>query len=54
MKCYRAAILRFDSSGQAVHEQDGLLAVGPDASGRVLVQAVGAYADPGAATRHAR
>jgi guanine deaminase len=45
MKCYRAAILRFDSSGQAVHEQDGLLAVGPDASGRVLVQAVGAYAD---------
>ena len=44
MKCYRAAILRFGPEGQALYEQDGLLAVGPDASGRHTVQAVGAYA----------
>ncbi len=43
MKCYRAAILRFDADQQAVYEQDGLLAVGPDASGREVVQAVGPY-----------
>ena len=44
MKCYRAAILRFGSDGQAIYEQDGLLAVGPDATGRHVVQAVGPYA----------
>ena len=44
MKCYRAAILRFDADGQAVHEPDGLLAVGPDPTGREVVLEVGAYA----------
>lgn len=44
MKCYRAAILRFAADGQAVHEADGLLAVGPDPTGREVVLAVGAYA----------
>ncbi len=43
MKCYRAAILRFDAGHQAVYEQDGLLATGPDASGRDVVRAVGPY-----------
>ena len=44
MKCYRAAILRFDADRNAVYEQDGLLAVGPDTSGREVVQAVGPVA----------
>jgi len=44
MKCYRAAILRFAADGQAVYEADGLLAVGPDARGREVVQAVGPFA----------
>ena len=43
MKCYRAALLRFDADHHAVYEQDGLLAVGPDAQGREVVQAVGAW-----------
>ena len=43
MKCFRAAILRFDANHNAVYEQDGLLAVGPDANGRERVQAVGPY-----------
>ncbi len=45
MKCYRAAILRFDAQHNAVYEPDGLLAVGPDAMGAEVVQAVGAYHD---------
>ena len=44
MKCYRAAILRFDADGQAIYEPDGLLAVGPDALGRSVVQSVGPHA----------
>jgi guanine deaminase len=44
MKCYRAAILRFDAEGRAIYEPDGLLAVGPDALGRSVVQAVGPHA----------
>jgi guanine deaminase len=44
MKCYRAAILRFDADGQAIYEPDGLLAVGPDALGRSVVRAVGPHA----------
>ena len=48
MKCYRAAILRFDADHRALYEPDGLLAVGPDASGRDVVQAVGSYAALGA------
>jgi guanine deaminase len=47
MKAYRAAILRFDPDlpphAAAIYEADGLLVVGPDASGREVVQAVGAY-----------
>ena len=44
MKSYRSAILRFDADGQAVYESDGLLVVGPDGAGRVVVQAVGPFA----------
>ena len=44
MKCFRAAILRFDADGQAVYESDGLLVTGPDAAGRERVHAVGAHA----------
>ena len=42
MKAYRAAVLYF-SGRQAVLEQDGLLVVGPDESGREIVQAMGSY-----------
>ena len=42
MKAYRASLLYF-SGRQAVLEQDGLLVVGPDASGRQIVQAIGSY-----------
>ncbi|MEO8855799.1 MAG: guanine deaminase [Burkholderiaceae bacterium] len=45
MKCYRAAILRFDDEHSARYEEDGLLVVGPGEAGCELVQAVGAYAD---------
>ena len=34
MKIYRSALLRFTEDGQAVYDEDGLLAVAPDASGR--------------------
>ena len=44
MKCYHAAILRFDPAGQALYEPDGLLAVGPDEAGLERVQAVGSFA----------
>ena len=46
MKAYRASILYFPAqapAGQAVLESDGLLVVGPDARGRQVVQAVGAF-----------
>jgi guanine deaminase len=47
MKAYRAAILRFAPDlpphAAAIYESDGLLVVGPDATGRQVVQAVGAY-----------
>jgi len=44
MKAYRAALLRFDdATGQPLYEQDGLLVIGPDASGRQRVQDAGAY-----------
>lgn len=43
MKAYRAAILRFAEDRTAVYEEDGLLVVGPDAAGRQVVRAVGAY-----------
>jgi guanine deaminase len=44
MKAYRAAILRFDDQHRAQYDEDGLLVVGPDAQGRQVVRAVGAYA----------
>jgi guanine deaminase len=43
MKAYRAAILRFADDRSAVYEEDGLLVVGPDAKGRQVVRAVGAF-----------
>ncbi len=47
MKAYRAAILRFSTDCEprqsAIFEEDGLLLVGPDASGSQAVQAVGSY-----------
>jgi guanine deaminase len=43
MKAWRASILYFSEPGQAVLESDGLLVVGPDASGRQAVLAVGSY-----------
>ncbi len=47
MKAYRSALLWFapskDGSAQALYEEDGLLVVGPNASGRQVVQAIGPY-----------
>ncbi|MEO8120713.1 MAG: amidohydrolase family protein, partial [Rhodoferax sp.] len=49
MKAYRAAILRFaperEPRHSAIFEEDGLLVVGPNASGTQVVQAVGPYRD---------
>ena len=52
MKCFRAAILRFDADHNAVYEQDGLLAVGPDALGQEVVQSVGPYQQLAEQFRH--
>jgi guanine deaminase len=57
MKAYRAAVLRFADDHSAVYEPDGLLAIGPDATGRQVVRAVGPYAAlvgnfPGVAIEH--
>jgi guanine deaminase len=41
MKAYRAAILRFADDHTPVYDADGLLVVGPDASGQRVVRAVG-------------
>jgi len=43
MQAFRAAILRFADDRRAVFEEDGLLVIGPDATGRNVVRAVGAY-----------
>ena len=47
MKAYRAALLWFaadaDGPPAARYEEDGLLVVGPNAKGRQVVQAIGAY-----------
>ena len=43
MKAYRAALLRFDSDGQPVHDTDGLLLTTPDAAGTQRVLACGAW-----------
>ena len=57
MKCYRAAILRFADDGSALYDEDGLLVIGPDAQGRQVVLAAGAYSQlaanyPGVAVEH--
>ena len=57
MKAFRAAILRFADDRSAVLEEDGLLVIGPDAAGRQVVRAVGAYQAlagnfPGVAIEH--
>lgn len=57
MHAYRAAILRFADDHSAVYDEDGLLVVGPDASGRPAVRAVGPYQDlapnfPGVSVEH--
>src|SRR5262245_19953380 len=44
MQAYRAALLSFADDGSARYEPDGLLVVGPDASGRQVIRAAGAYA----------
>jgi guanine deaminase len=48
MNAYRASLLWFaprsEGVARALYEQDGLLVVGPDAQGRQVVQAIGAYA----------
>jgi guanine deaminase len=61
MKAFRASILWFaphsEGSARAMYEEDGLLVVGPDATGRRVVTAVGAWRDlacqyPGVAVEH--
>lgn len=44
MNAYRAALLRFDDQQRPVYDADGLLVIGPDAQGRRVVRAAGAYA----------
>ncbi|OYU44059.1 MAG: guanine deaminase, partial [Burkholderiales bacterium PBB4] len=61
MKAYRAALLWFapetEGPPRACYEDDGLLVVGPNAQGRQVVQALGAYRDlatrwPGVTVTH--
>lgn len=57
MHAFRASLLRFADDGQALFESDGLLVVGPDASGRQVVRAAGSYSElaprfPGVAIEH--
>jgi guanine deaminase len=57
MRAYRAAILRFADNRTAVYEEDGLLVIGPDATGQPVVRAVGPYHElapdcPGVAVEH--
>ena len=40
---YRSSLLRFADDGSALYDEDGLLAVGPDAQGRQRVLAAGAW-----------
>src|SRR6218665_4099755 len=46
MPVYRSALLRFADDGTALYDEDGLLAVGPDAQGRQRVLAAGAWQAP--------
>ena len=43
MQVFRSALLRFAEDGQAVYDEDGLLAVAPDAQGRQRVVAAGPW-----------
>ena len=43
MPVYRSALLRFADDGRALYDEDGLLAIGPDAHGRQRVLAAGAW-----------
>ncbi|MDD2713244.1 MAG: guanine deaminase [Simplicispira sp.] len=43
MHIYRSALLRFADDGRALYDEDGLLAIGPDATGRQRVLAAGAW-----------
>jgi len=43
MPVYRSALLRFADDGSALYDEDGLLAIGPDAQGRQRVLAAGAW-----------
>ena len=43
MPVYRSALLRFADDGTALYDEDGLLAIGPDAQGRQRVLAAGAW-----------
>ena len=43
MHLYRSALLRFSDDGTALYDEDGLLAVAPDARGVQRVQAAGAW-----------
>jgi guanine deaminase len=43
MKAYRAALLRFGDNHQPLYDSDGLLVVGPDATGRKVVRASGSH-----------
>ena len=42
MYAFRAALLSFADDGTARYEEDGLLVVGPDASGAQVIRAAGA------------
>jgi guanine deaminase len=57
MQAFRAALLRFADDGSALYEEDGLLVMGPDATGQKVVRAAGAYGAlhanyPGVAIEH--
>ncbi|MDP3626294.1 MAG: guanine deaminase [Hydrogenophaga sp.] len=43
MKAYRAALLRFDDAHQPQYDEDGLLVIGPDESGKQMVRAAGDF-----------
>ncbi|BEU95902.1 guanine deaminase [Acidovorax sp. DW039] len=44
MQVFRSALLRFADDGKALYDQDGLLAIAPDAAGRQRVVAAGSWA----------
>ena len=43
MQVFRSALLRFDSLGQALYDEDGLLAIAPDTNGVERVVAAGSW-----------